>query len=153
MKKPRAGPRLHSLEVPLDGLTLIVPSAAVAEVINPLTLAPVPFSQPWLKGVMGWRTLAVPVISFEALVGMPEPASPAAGKIVIFYPLNGRSDWEFYGMFATAEPRPQALNHSEPVATGSELPDLPYIAAGLKVGGKLMLIPDLDEMKKVFYPA
>lgn len=153
MKKPRVGPRLHSLEVPLDGITLIVPSAVVAEVINPLTLAPVPFSQPWLKGVIGWRTLAVPVISFEALVGMPEPASPAAGKIVIFYPLSGRSDWEFFGMFATAEPRPQALTHSEPVATDSELPNLPYIAAGLKVGGKLMLIPDMDEMKKVFYPA
>jgi len=56
-------------------------------------------------------------------------------------------------MFATAEPRPQALNHSEPVATDSELPNLPYIAAGLKVGGKLMLIPDLEAMKKVFYPA
>jgi chemosensory pili system protein ChpC len=153
MKKLRVGPRLHSLEVPLDGLTLIVPSAAVAEVINPLTLAPVPFSQGWLKGVIGWRTLAVPVISFEALVGMPAPASPAAGKIVIFYPLNGRSDWEFYGMFATAEPRPQALSHSEPVATDSELPDIPCIAAGLKVGGKLMLIPDMDEMKKLFYPA
>ena len=120
-----------------------------ASVRQPMT----PFSQPWLKGVMGWRTLAVPVISFEALVGMPEPASPAAGKIVIFYPLNGRSDWEFYGMFATAEPRPQALNHSEPVATDSELPDIPCIAAGLKVGGKLMLIPDMDQMKKLFYPA
>ena len=153
MKKPRVGPRLHSLEVPLDGLTLIVPSAAVAEVVNSLTLTPVPFSHPWLKGVFGWRTLAVPVISFEALVGMPEPASTVAGKIVIFYPLSRRSDWEFYGMFATAEPRPQALSHSEPVATDSELPNLPYIAAGLKVGGKLMLIPDMDEMKKVFYPA
>ncbi len=153
MKKPRVGPRLHSLEVPLDGMTLIVPSAAVAEVINPLTLAPVPFSQPWLKGVIGWRTLAVPVISFETLLGAPATAGPAAGKIVIFYPLNGRSDWEFFAMYATSEPRPQALNHSEPVATSSELPDLPYIAAGLKVGGKLMLIPDMDEMKKVFYPA
>lgn len=153
MKKPRVGPRLHSLEVPLDGMTLIVPSAAVAEVINPLSLTPVPFGQPWLKGVIGWRTLAVPVISFEALVGMPEKASPASGKIVIFYPLNGRRDWEFYGMFAIAEPRPQSLSHNEPVATGPELPDLPCIAAGLKVGGKLMLIPDMDEMKKVFYPA
>jgi len=153
MKKSRIGPRLHSLEVPLDGITLIVPSAAVAEVINPLTLTPVPFGQPWLKGVFGWRTLAVPVISFEALVGMPEPASTAAGKIVIFYPLRGRADWEFYGMFATAEPRPQALSQNEPVASDSELPKLPCIAAGLKVGGKLMLIPDMDEIKKVFYPA
>ena len=33
-QRARTGPRLHSLEIPLEGATLIVPSAAVAEVIN-----------------------------------------------------------------------------------------------------------------------
>lgn len=152
MKKPRSGPRLHSLEVPLEGITLLVPSAAVAEVINLQNMAPVPFSQPWLKGAIGWRTLAVPVISFETLLGLPAKASPAAGKIVIYYPLGGRKDWEFFAMFATSEPRPQVLDGSQPVAESSELIDSPYIAAGLKVEGRLMLVPDLDALKKVFYP-
>lgn len=150
--KSRTGPRLHSLEVPLEGATLLVPSAAVAEVINPLMLAPIPFSQPWLKGVIGWRTLAVPVISFEVLLGRLAPDQPVAGKIVIFYPPSGRKDWEFYGLFATAEPRPQVLDGSQPVAEHSELPDSPYIAAGLKVDGKLMWIPDMEALKKTFYP-
>lgn len=152
MKKPRSGPRLHSLEVPLDGITLLVPSAAVAEVINPLSMAPVPFSQPWLNGAIGWRTLAVPVISFETLLGAQATTRPAAGKIVIFYPLGGRKDWEFFGMFATGEPRPQVLDGSQPVAEGAELPDSPYIAAGLKLDGRLMLIPDFEQLKKAFYP-
>jgi chemosensory pili system protein ChpC len=112
----------------------------------------VPFSQPWLNGAIGWRTLAVPVISFESLLGAAPKARPAAGKIVIFYPLGGRKDWEFFAMFATGEPRPQVLDGSQPVAEDSELPDSPYIAAGLKVDDKLMLIPDLDALKKVFYP-
>ena len=153
MKKPRSGPRLHSLEVPLDGMTLLVPSAAVAEVINMQHMAPVPFSQPWLNGAIGWRTLAVPVISFESLLGAAPTARPATGKIVIFYPLGGRKDWEFFAMFATAEPRPQVLDGSQPVAESSELPDSPYIAAGLKVDGRLMFIPDLEALKKTFYPA
>ena len=55
-------------------------------------------------------------------------------------------------MFATGEPRPQVLDGSQPVAEGSELPDSPYIAAGLKVDGRLMLIPDFEQMKKAFYP-
>jgi chemosensory pili system protein ChpC len=152
MKKPRTGPRLHSLEVPLDGITLLVPSAAVAEVINLQNMAPVPFSQPWLKGAIGWRTLAVPVISFEALLGTPVRAAPVSGKLVIFYPLGGRKDWEFFAMFATGEPRPQVLDGSQPVAEASELPDSPYIAAGLQVDGRLMLIPDLEALKKAFYP-
>ena len=88
--KPRThtGQRLHSLEVPLEGVTLIVPSAAVAEVINPIDMAPVPFSEPWLKGVIGWRTLAVPVVSLEVLLGGAAPVDISMGKIVIFYPLK-----------------------------------------------------------------
>ena len=150
--KPRSGPRLHSLEVPLEGTTLLLPSAAVAEVINPVFLTPVPFSHPWLRGVIGWRTLVVPVISFEVLLGGPAPVNSAAGKIVILYPLGGRNDWEFFGMWAVAEPRPQVLDGSQPVAESSELPDSPYIAAGLKVASKPMLIPDLEALKKAFYP-
>lgn len=152
MKKQQTGPRLHSLEVPLAGSTLLVPSAAVAEVINTQKLAPVPFSEPWLHGVIGWRTLAVPVISIETLWGGPAMARTDAAKIVICYPLSGRKDWEFFAMFATAEPRPQVLDGSQPVAESSELPDSPYIAAGLKVDRRLMLIPDLEQMKKAFYP-
>lgn len=150
--KKTTGPRLHSLEVPLEGMTLLVPSAAVAEVINPQYMAPVPFSQPWLKGAIGWRTLAVPVISFETLLGASAKAVPASGKLVIFYPLGGRKDWEFFAMFATGEPRPQLLDGSQPVAEGSELPVSPYIAAGLKVDGRVMLIPDFEQLMKVFYP-
>lgn len=152
MKKPHAGPRLHSLEVPLDGITLIIPSAAVAEVINPQAMAPIPFGEPWMSGAIGWRTLAVPVISFETLLGVPPVVRPESGKIIIFYPLGGRKDWEFFGMLASAEPRPQVLDGSQTVAEGSELPDSPYIAAGLKIEGRLMLIPDFEKLKKAFYP-
>ncbi|MHB8742232.1 MAG: chemotaxis protein CheW [Sulfuricaulis sp.] len=151
--KSRTGPRLHALEVPLEGATLLVPSAAVAEVISPLALTPIPFSQPWLMGVIGWRTLAVSVISFEVLLGRSASAQAVAGKIVILYPPSGRKDWEFYGLLAVAEPRPRVLDGSQPVAEQSELPDSPYIAAGLKVDDKLMWIPDMDALKKTFYPA
>ena len=55
-------------------------------------------------------------------------------------------------MWAVAAPRPQVLDGSQPVAESSELPDSPYIAAGLKVASKPMLIPDLEALKKAFYP-
>ncbi|MHB8623290.1 MAG: chemotaxis protein CheW [Sulfuricaulis sp.] len=150
--KSRTGPRLHALEVPLEGVKLLVPSAAVAEVISPLALTPIPFSQPWLMGVIGWRTLAVSVISFEVLLGRLVSDQAVAGKIVILYPPSGRKDWEFYGLLAVAEPRPLVLDGSQPVAEQSELPDSPYIAAGIKVDDKLMWIPDMEALKKTFYP-
>ncbi len=131
---------------------MVVPSAAVAEVINPINMVPVPFSEPWLKGVIGWRTLGVPVLSLEVLLGAAAPVDIAIGKIVIFYPLSGRKDWEFYALLATAEPRPLVLDGSQPAAERSELLDSPYIAAGLKINDRLMFIPDADALRKTFYP-
>jgi chemosensory pili system protein ChpC len=150
--RAHAGPRLHSLEVPLQGVALIVPSASVAEVINPINMTPIPFSEPWLKGVIGWRTLAVPVVSLEVLLGAGAPVNIATGKIVIFYPMNGRKDWEFYALLAVAEPRPQVLDGSQPAVAQSELLESPYIAAGLKLDERPMFVPDLEALKKTFYP-
>jgi chemosensory pili system protein ChpC len=153
MKKPRSRPRLHLLEISLEGTSLLVPSATVAEVINPQNMAPIPFSQPWLKGVIGWRTLAVPVVSYEVLLGRMAPANPSAGKIVVLYPLNGRKEWEFFGLLTNTEPRPQPADGTQPIADNSELPDSPYVAGGIKVDNRVMIVPDLDALHRVFYPA
>lgn len=152
MNRP-AYQRIHTLEIPVRGLSLLVPSATIAEVVSVTPLTPVPFAPPWLLGALGWRSLAVPVVSFEALLGA-RPADPAgSAKIVVLYPLPGRADWEFFGLISSAEPRPQSVDPGEAVAaTGAELPDSPYIAAGLKQAGRLLAIPDLEAMKKVFYP-
>ena len=150
--KPHQSTRLHTLELPLQNIPLIIPSAVVAEVINPPLLTPVPYGQPWLRGVIGWRTLAVPVVSFEALMGVAAPERGSESKVVIFYPMNGRREWEFYGVLVASEPRPQALDGSQPAAGQAELPDTPYIAAGIKIGDKVLAIPDLEAMKKAFYP-
>src|SRR5690606_2026145 len=61
--------RIHSLEIPLVGFSLLVPSAVVAEVANPGALYPVPRAPAWLLGVMAWRAQPVPLVSFEALTG------------------------------------------------------------------------------------
>ncbi len=145
--------RIHALEIPLRGATLLLPSANVAEVTNPGALAAVPLAPSWLLGVMSWRTLAVPVVSFEALMGGTVSPSAPGSKVVILYPLNGRRDWEFYGLRTHAEPHPQTVDSARTIAaTRAELPDTPYVAAGLKLGGRLLVIPDLDTLKKAFYP-
>lgn len=149
----RALDRIHALEIPLRDMTLLVPSATVAEVANVPELVPVPLAPAWLLGAAPWRTLAVPVVSFEALMGGTVSPPASASKMVVFYPLNGRRDWEFYALLTHSEPRPQTVDGARGVAaTAAELPDTPYIVAGLKLGGRLLVIPDLEVLKKAFYP-
>lgn len=151
--KPRARERLHTLEIPINGRALLVPSAAVAEVTTMHALAPLPGAPAWVIGVLGWRSHAVPVVSFEALCGGPVARPEHGSKIVVFYPLAGRRDWEFFGLLTQAEPRPQPVDAGAAIAAEpSELPDTRYIAAGLKTEGRLLVIPDFEAVKTAFYP-
>ncbi len=153
MVQQRALERIHALEIPLRDATLLMPSATVAEVVNVGEIVPIPLSPAWLLGAVPWRTLSVPVVSFEALMGGAVSAPAPGSKVVILYPLNGRRDWEFYGVLTHSEPHPQTVDSARGIAaTNAELPDTPCIAAGLKLGGRLLVIPDLEALKKAFYP-
>jgi chemosensory pili system protein ChpC len=146
--------RLHVLEVPLSGLSLLLPSASIAEVASYAEATTVPFAPRWLLGVVGWRTAAVPVVSFEALLGGAPVAPAPAAKIVILYPLPGRREWEFVALLSAAEPRPRAVEGAGLVAAEpADLPASPYLAAGLKAqGGRLLAVPDFEALKATFYP-
>lgn len=145
--------RIHTLEIPLAPLSLLVPSASIAEVATLSAITPVPFAAPWLIGVIGWRTLAVPVVSFEALLtGKPVAPRPQS-RVVILYPLPGRGGEDFIGVLTASEPRPRTIDAAAAVAvTASDLPSSPYIASGLRVESRAMAIPDFDALKKVLYP-
>jgi len=147
-----AAERIHSLEIPIPKLSLLIPSASIAEVVNLGEIVTVPFGQPWLLGAMGWRMLAVPVIAFDALLGWSPQPPQEHSKLVIFYPMQGRKQWEFFGILSAAEPRPHAIDSTNSfVASASELPSSPYVASGLKVGGRTMVIPNLETLRQAFY--
>lgn len=144
--------QIHALSVPTLVGTLLVPSATIAEVVNISALTPVPLSPPWLVGAIGWRTLAVPVISIEALFGKAPTRPGPMSKAVVFYPLAAREQWEFFALLSASEPRPQAVNNSAVSLAAAELPQTPYVAAGLKFNGQPLWIPDFEALKKAFYP-
>lgn len=153
MRRQTAADRIHTLEIPIGGLSLLLPSATIAEVVSAPEMSRVPLAQPWLVGAIGWRTLAVPVVSFGALLGGAPVAHAVAAKVVILYPFPGRADWEFVGLLTAAEPRPRSIDGGEVVAIeASDLPDSPYIASGLKHRGTVLAIPDLDALQRTFYP-
>jgi chemosensory pili system protein ChpC len=145
--------RIHTLEIPLASLSLLVPSASIAEVATLTPITPVPFAAPWLIGVVGWRTLAVPVVSFEALLTGKPVAPQAQSRIVILYPLPGRGNEDFIGVLTASEPRPRTIDAAAAVAaTSADFPSSPYIASGLRVESRAMAIPNFETLKKVLYP-
>lgn len=145
--------RMHLLEIPLSRLPLLVPSATIAEVVSMTALSSLPCSPPWVLGVLGWRNQAVPVISFEALLAGTSPQRGTRDKVVVFYPLPGRSDTEFFGVVSMREPQPHLIvEGNEIVASQAGAVESPYVAATVKLGLATLLIPDFEALKTAFYP-
>lgn len=153
MADPKAQTRMHLLEIPLSRFQLLVPSATVAEVVTMSPLLRIPRVPPWVLGVLGWRGRAVPVISFEALLLSAAPEPAARTKMVVFYPLPGRSDTEFFAMLSVREPQPRVIvDADDVVANPAGAVESPYVASTVKLGDSTLLIPDFDALKAAFYP-
>jgi chemosensory pili system protein ChpC len=144
--------QIHALAIPTHAGALLIPSATIAEVVNLSAMVPLPLSPPWVLGTVGWRSLAVTVVSFEALLGGAAATLADNSKAVVFYPLAGRAQTEFFAVLSSSEPRPQSVDSSVIALAPTDLPQSPYVAAGVKLNGQTLWIPNLDEMKKAFYP-
>lgn len=144
---------IHLIEIPTDKLPLLVPSATIAEVINVGDLSPLPLAPPWVLGVTGWRTKAVVVISFEALLAGTITDPGPRSKIIVFYPLPGTKEEDFFGVLSTRDPQPHVVDSSNdliPNQAGAVESD--YVAATVKLREKTLLIPNMGALKTAFYP-
>lgn len=146
--------RLHALVIPTQRDSILVPSAMTAEILNLPSLAPIPFSEPWVLGLAVWRHRAVPVVSFEVLTNAgPVPTPHRRAKLVVFHPLPGRNEWEFFAIVASSDPQPYTVTQELPVvASLSARPQDRCIGATVKLGRSNVIIPDMDAIRSRFYP-
>ncbi len=144
---------IHLIEIPTDRLPLLVPSATIAEVINVGELSPLPLAPPWVLGVTGWRTKAVVVVSCEALLACTITTPGPRAKIIVFYPLPGANDGDFFGVLSSRYPQPHVIDsNSDLVPNAAGAVESDYVAATVKLREKTLLIPDMGALKTVFYP-
>ena len=144
---------IHTIEIPTGAVTLLVPSACIAEVINVSDMAPLPGASDWVSGVIGWRSRPVPVISFERLLDKPRSAPAVRSKFIVFYPLPGCRPWEFFAILSAGEPQSRTMDAADTPADTVDLPDSRFIAMGLRLDRSVLAIPNFEALKAVLYPA
>jgi chemosensory pili system protein ChpC len=141
---------VRSLWVPLDGINLLVPNVAIAEVINYQPLDLIQDGPEWLLGSLRWRDQELPVISMESLCGRSLPQAEKSARISIINSVQARSEMPFYAMVTASIPR---LIHADADALGESLAPvrtLPNsVADCVQIGNEEALIPDLDIVQSV----
>jgi chemosensory pili system protein ChpC len=141
---------IRCMQLPLQGLQLLVPNSAVAEIIGYVAEQPAASEQPWLDGLITWRGVSIPVVSFEWLCHMEAAEPGARSRIAVLYnPLESRDELPYFGVILQDIPRgyiaerermlatfdgsgcEYLAGHADPVLDSLQIPDLAALAETL----------------------
>lgn len=139
---------VRSLWVPLEGLNLLLPNVAIAEVINYQPLDMNQGGPEWLLGSLHWRDRELPVISIEAMFGFERPQGQKGSRISIVNTVKDSVSRPFYAIVTAGIPRSfnadaDALGDS--VSSSKSLPAM--VADCVQIGSEEAFIPDLEKVQ------
>jgi chemosensory pili system protein ChpC len=141
---------VRCMQLPLRGLQLLVPNSAVAEIIGYVAEQPAALDQPWLDGLITWRGVTIPVVSFELMCDLEAAEPGARSRIAVLYnPLESRDALPYFGLILQDIPRgyiaqkermlatfdnsgcDYLAGHADPLLDNLQIPDLAALAETL----------------------
>ncbi len=137
---------VRCLIVPSDPGFLVIPSAAVAEIV-PLALNE-DSAEGNLLGHMAWRGVQVPVYSMEGLAGLNVPEFGKRSKAFVFFPWKGMEKNTFFAIATMHDPRPRLLTDEDIKASDDDQSKNAFIRASFQFDGEPALIPDLQAISQ-----
>ncbi len=140
---------IHCLMISLSEETILLPNAAVAEVIGYVQPEPLEGSPAWFLGRIGWRERLVPLISLEIATISNDNAKPnmEGTRIAILNTLNGNPNVPYIGIVTQGIPRLGVIHDSD-ISTIETLPGKRQsIAEIANFNGQEVIIPDIDDLE------
>ena len=137
---------VRSLFIPVAGANLVLPNAAVAEVVPYSEPEAVANSPDWLLGKVSWRNQIIPLISFEAAAGGAMPGPGVRSRITVLNGITGNPKLRFYAVLTQDIPHLMKIDSSV-IAAGAEGGAGEAVLSNIMVNGEPAQIPNLDTLE------
>lgn len=137
---------VHCLLIPLHEETMMLPNAAVAEVVSytePETIANAP---DWLLGWLTWRDRKVPLISFEVASGRMVPNDLEGNRIAVLNTLNSNPRVPYIAVLIQDLPKLHLVQPNSVTARDDTEPRQ-SVAGQFLADGEPVLVPDIDDLE------
>lgn len=127
---------------------VLVPSAAVAEIMSVESVDEVTDSPNWLLGTIKWRGEDIPLVSFEALSGEEDLSLNRSTQIAVLYGLNDDETLEspYIGLKISGVPHVSRFTADQIKVNEQAFAEHGLVAQRVKVNGVSMSILDIDAM-------
>lgn len=139
---------IHCLTIPLHEEVILLPNAAIAEVVGYKEPEAIKDAPEWFLGFLSWRDRRVPVISFEAVSGRENFPPRKNSRLAVLNTLNGNNQLPYIAILSQGIPslalvQNKGINESK---SGDE--SRMSIKQIAEVGGMEVIIPDLDDLEQ-----
>jgi chemosensory pili system protein ChpC len=137
--------------MPLQGATLILPNAAVSEVVAyDESSEQVPDAEDsWLLGTQIWRQQIIPLVSFERVLGKGFVSEGKRLMVAVCNTLNGDSKRPYIGIMLSDIPHLIRAHHSMIEPLGEQGEQSNPVVGKMKLNGEEVMVPDLDGLEKL----
>lgn len=138
---------VHCLLIPLHKETMLLPNAAVAEVIAYSDPETIPDAPDWLQGWLSWRDRKVPLISFEVASGRKMSTDILGKRIAVLNTLNSNPRVPYIAILIQDIPK-LYLIQPDTLTERSDVNPRQSIVAQLLADGEPVIVPDLDDLEQ-----
>ena len=153
MSDARDQGEVRGVVIPTGAADLLLPNAAVAEVIGYQDPMRVPHAPDWLLGMVAWRGCKVPLVSLrQADIESVDGAHGQRTRLVICYTPSGNAALPYVGIRAEGPPRLARLSAQTLVPAQAETGNL-FVLHGLIHAERPAFIPDMDAIERVVLEA
>lgn len=139
---------IRSVLVPISGSDLLMPNAAIAEIVAYTEPEPIEQAPEWLLGNVQWHGWQVPVIAFSSLTEQRDQEPTEGAKICVTKSLIHHERMPYVGILAQGFPRLVTV-------TETAMIEVPEGASHIAIAGKAIIgdrecmIPELDRISQL----
>ncbi len=145
----QATQEIRGVLIQVEGARLLLPNAAISEVLSYAPPEAVAGAPDWLLGRIRWRGWQLPLVSFSRLSGVAEEQGGLGSKVIVLKALGGDPRIPYFALLTQGFPRLVTVSrdrlHSEDDAQ-SGLPDA--VQASVTLNEDAAWIPDLARIER-----
>ena len=149
--------KIASQIIPLNDEHIVLPNTAVAEIIGYTRPDDLPTSinsaPDWLLGMLAWRGMSVPLISYERMIGSTFDAPDTRARIAVINSVGGITGTPFFAIVSKGIPQLAQIDADKISIVDDSTETSPAIGCHVVISGEVAIIPDVDEVEKMLTSA
>lgn len=138
---------IHCLQIPMYEESILLPNAAVAEVVGYVDPEALPDAPEWYLGKITWREHKVPLISFELASGGQNPGSLRGSRIAVLNTLQGSREIPYIGIVTQGIPSLKLVREKQILPDKKAGKERPSVAGFVELDNVSLLVPDIDDLE------